>query len=127
MDEVNILLDEHRLDVLCISETWLRVDVTDRVLVFPGYHISRCDRSVPAPSRSAPRGGGVAILTHEELRVTRLNIGGADAAVESLWLSVTGAGRRPVVVGAVYSRVVRFCIFVLDASGVFLKSCHLTR
>ena len=102
MDQVNILLDEHRLDILCISETWLRADVSDRIMVFPGYCISRCDRSAPAPNQSAQRGGGVAILTREDLRVTRLEVGGADAAVESLWLSVTGAGRRPVVVGAVY-------------------------
>ena len=102
MDEVNILLDDHRLDVLCISETWLREDVTDRVLVFPGYHISRCDRSAPAAARSTPRGGGVAILAREDLRVNKLAIGGADTAVESLWLSVTGAGRQAVVVGALY-------------------------
>ena len=102
MDEVNILLEEHRVDILCISETLLRTDVSDRVLVFPGYCISRCDRSAPAPNQNAQRGGGVAILTREDLRVTKLEMGGADATVESLWLSVTGAGRRPVVVGAVY-------------------------
>ena len=31
MDEINILLKDHRLDILCVSESWLREDVTDRV------------------------------------------------------------------------------------------------
>ena len=66
-----------------------------------GYTITRCDRTGP-PRSKTPRGGGVAILTGEHLRTTKLAIGGADPAVESLWLSVTGAGRRTVVVGAIY-------------------------
>ena len=63
---------------------------------------TRCDRTASRASRKAPRGGGVAILTREQLRITKLDIGGADAAVESLWLSVTGAGRRAVTIGAIY-------------------------
>ena len=48
------------------------------------------------------RGGGVAILTRNHLRVTRIELGGSDSSLESLWLSVTGPGRRTVVVGAIY-------------------------
>ena len=53
LDEVNILLDQQHLDILCISETWLRPDITSRVLVFPGYTVTRCDRASPPGSRGA--------------------------------------------------------------------------
>ena len=48
------------------------------------------------------QGGGVAILTRDNLRATALQIGGSDPNLESLWLSVSGAGCRTVVAGAVY-------------------------
>ena len=101
LDEVNMLLEQQQLDIMCVSETWLRPDISSRVLIFPGFTVTRCDRTGPPRSRT-PRGGGVAILTREHLRTTKLDIGGADTAVESLWLSVTGAGRRTVIVGAIY-------------------------
>ena len=44
----------------------------------------------------------MAILTREQFRLNKLDIGGADPAVESLWLSVTGPGRRTVIVGVIY-------------------------
>ena len=98
---VNMLLEQQQLDIMCVSETWLRPDISSRVLIFPGFTVTRCDRTGPPRSRT-PRGGGVAILTREHLRTTKLDIGGADTAVKSLWLSVTGAGRRTVIVGAIY-------------------------
>ena len=101
LDEVNILLEQEDVDILCISETWLGPNVSNRVLVFPGYSIARCDRAVQRGARNK-RGGGVAILTREGLRSTTLDFGGAHPAVESLWLSVTGPGRRTVTVGAIY-------------------------
>ena len=72
------------------------------MLIFPGFNITRCDRATPARSRKTQRGGGVAILTREELRVVKLDLGGAAPEVESLWISATGAGRRTVIVGVFY-------------------------
>ena len=88
-----------------MSETWLQPDVLDRVLIFPGFSILRHDRDVArstAAKQTRPRGGGVAILIADSLRAVKLDIRGADPTVESLWLSVSGPGRRTVVVGAIY-------------------------
>ena len=68
IDELNHLLLSERLDVLCVSETWLTNAVETRMLQFPGYDISRCDR------RGGKSGGGAAIIyrstmTAEPLRV----------------------------------------------------------
>ena len=56
MDAVNLLIQEHDIDILAISETWLRPSVSKRVLVFPGYHITRCDRTNRPDSRARVRG-----------------------------------------------------------------------
>ena len=104
MDCVNQTLQEHDLDIFCLSETWLTATVLDRVLVFPGYRTVRRDR--PAPSegrrRAAPsRGGGVAILCRDTLRVTVLPVASAGPC-ETLWVSVSGRGHRSVTVGVAY-------------------------
>ena len=49
------------------------------------------------------RGGGVAILVSDSLRVSRLHDSrDGEPGVEALWLSVGGAGRAQAVVGAIY-------------------------
>ena len=102
IDDINVLLQQHQFDILCITETWLRPDVSDRVLVFPGYGVTRCDRESHLGTRTKARGGGVAILFRERLRVKKLEVGGSDPTLESLWLSVGGGGRRTAVVGVLY-------------------------
>ena len=97
LNEVCYLLQSERLEVLSISESWLSNDVLDAVLLVPGYRLHRCDRS------DGRRGGGVAILVSENLRVTRIHdSSGDDSGLEALWLSVGGVGRSTVVIGAVY-------------------------
>ena len=97
LNEICHLIHSERLDILCVSETWLSEDVLDAVLIVPGYKLFRCDRS------GGRRGGGVAILVSSALRVSRLHdTSDGETGVEALWLSVGGAGRATVVVGAVY-------------------------
>ena len=63
----------------------------------PGYRQFRCDRP------GGRRGGGVAVLVSDDLRVSRLHdTSDGEPGVEALWLSVGGAGRAQVVVGAIY-------------------------
>ena len=93
LNEVCHLLHSGSLEILCISETWLSESVLDAVLLVPGYELYRCDR----------RGGGVAVLVSDDLRVSRLHDSSdGDPGVEALCLSVGGAGRTTMVVGAVY-------------------------
>ena len=93
VDGINLLLLSERLDVLCLSETWLTEELDSSMLVFPGYAITRRDRS----GRS---GGGVAIIHSSSLTVEPLNVPGAGSSLESLWLQLTG--RRQIVIGAIY-------------------------
>ena len=93
LDDVNHLLLTEKLDVLCLSETWLTGSMDDRTLVFPGYSVVRRDRR----GRS---GGGVAILHRSNLSAELLTVPSAGSALESLWIQLTG--RRQIIVGAIY-------------------------
>ena len=100
LNEVCHLIQSEGIEILCISETWLSDNVLDGVLIVPGYTLHRCDRP------GGRRGGGVAMLLSNELRATRLHDTSSDSndgsGVEALWLSVGGARRATVTVGAFY-------------------------
>ena len=104
MDCVNRTLQDHQLDIFCMSETWLTATVQDRVLVFPGYRILRRDR--PAPSEESrraalSRGGGVAILYRDTLNVTALPVA-SSGPCGTLCVKVSGGGHRSMTVGVAY-------------------------
>ena len=94
IDEINHLILSERLDVLCVSETWLTDAVDDRMLQFPGYVISRRDR------RGGKSGGGVAIIFCNTVTAEPLRVPAATSALESLWLRLIL--KSPIIVGAVY-------------------------
>ena len=94
LDEVNLLLQTERLDVLCVGETWLTDAVDSSMLVLPGYDISRRDRE------AKKTGGGVAIIHRSSLNVERLRVPTAKSALESLWLQIIS--RSTIIVGVIY-------------------------
>ena len=94
LDQVNLLLLRERLDVLCLSETWLTETVDTSTLLFPGYTICRRDRSVKKT------GGGVAILYRSSLKAEQLRVPSGSSTLEALWLQI--ASRSSIVAGMVY-------------------------
>ena len=93
IDDVNHLLLAEELDLLGLSESWLVESMDNSSLVFPGYSVTRRDRT----GRS---GGGVAILCHNSLSVEPMTVPSAGSPLESLWIQLTG--RRQIIVGVVY-------------------------
>lgn len=78
--------------VLIITETWLHPDISDSEITPPGYKTFRKDRD--------SRGGGVAIMFRESLRVSRLpDISGVECVIVKLFLDdlnmVIGGFYRP--------------------------------
>lgn len=51
-EEIELLIKERNIDILCISETWLHQEISSSFISIPNFHIYRCD---------AGRGGGVCI------------------------------------------------------------------
>ena len=58
-DEVNILIKERNIDILCISETWLLQHTPDASIRIPNYKIYRCDNG---------RGSGVCMYVNDLLQ-----------------------------------------------------------
>ena len=104
MDEILCTLVDQDLDILCITETWLTDSISDNILVFPGYKIIRRDRQTGQNGRRAHSniGGGVAILHRDSLNCTVMPISTNDDTCESLWISVSGGGRRSATIGVMY-------------------------
>ena len=92
IDDVNVLLDKHKLDILCIGETFLSEEVDSRFLLFPGYLVERCDRQ--------SRGGGVCVVYRDTMQAEMLSVPGTGSQLESLWMRF--AGGSTFVVGVLY-------------------------
>ena len=63
MDEVKFLTNKLKLDVLCLTETWLTPLIVDSSISIDGYSIFRRDRA------DGRRGGGVCIFTKTHCRL----------------------------------------------------------
>lgn len=55
-EEINLLVKEKKIDVLCISETWLCNNIPNEHIDIPEYIVYRCDKG---------RGGGVCIYIRD--------------------------------------------------------------
>ena len=100
VDAVNSLLESERLDLLCVSETWLTPDTLTRFIVFPGYAMVRRDRAESTDGQRV-RGGGVAVIHREEIHCQMLQTP-TTSLLETLWVSVSVRGGRPAIVGVAY-------------------------
>ena len=95
-DELKLLIEKSRPDVILLTETWLSSDIDDREIGLPDYAIYRQDRSNSI-------GGGVAILVQNRLRAfLRLDIKEATGFSEMVWCQVTTRLDKSILVGCVY-------------------------
>ena len=65
MDEICLLINERKPDILCVSETWLTSDILDQHIAIPNFNVYRYDKG---------RGGGVCIYVTDNLNVTPFNV-----------------------------------------------------
>ena len=57
LDELQVVCEATRPDLICIVETWLDISVLDNEIVLSGYQLFRLDRN--------RHGGGVAVYVHD--------------------------------------------------------------
>ena len=98
LDDVMEAISAHHLGLLCVSETWLQETVDSRFIAVPGYLVIRQDRPVRGGCRR--RGGGVALLYRETLRIERLSVPSTGSLLETLWVTVSG--NVTFTLGAIY-------------------------
>ena len=87
VDEISHLLEDHAIDILALSETWMDSNIPDHFLIVSGYLIFRNDRN--------RNGGGILVYVSDKLTVRQLSLCENDNT-ESLWLSVSYCNKNIV-------------------------------
>jgi len=94
LDEVKLLVVERKLDILCVSETWLLPSMEDRFISIPDFNIFRQDLG---------RGGGVCIYVKKCLTAHKVAVNvDRVAEVEDLWITVQCRKLPSIIIGTVY-------------------------
>lgn len=95
MDQLRLLLQEHHsgIQIITLSETWIKADMIDSEYEIPGYRLFRKDRE--------GNHGGVAVFVHDELVATRRDDLELDT-VEGMWLEIAVPKSRSFLVGNFY-------------------------
>ncbi|XP_069974804.1 uncharacterized protein [Penaeus vannamei] len=89
-DLIEMLLIEKRIDILCISETWLFPSINDSIVHIPSFSIYRQDLG---------RGGGVCVYVRDDLWPTVINTGIKQVeGVEDIWLTNICLRNKTVVI-----------------------------
>ena len=92
--EVEELAHRNGIDILCLTETWLKPKHLDSTLMIPGFQKPfRLDRI-------NSRGGGVAVYVRDGLAVEKLSLPSAN--IECIGLRVSLPKRKKVMLFTVY-------------------------
>lgn len=94
--EIKVLLNLQKIDILFLIETFLKPKKPDSVYTIPGYEMHRKDRT------GRTNGGGILAYVNNNLKVSRaFNLEEND--IEVLWLNVCPyKSNRPLLIGTVY-------------------------
>ena len=94
MDEIRLLVNERKPDILCVTETWLTSEVLDQHIALPDFSVYRRDKG---------RGGGVCIYVSDSLSVTPVDVNMEPVeGVEDLWLTIQCRKLPSVIIGCMY-------------------------
>ncbi len=61
-DELYVLAESQKPDIICVTETWLCINIMDNEISIPGYNVHRLDRN--------RHGGGILMYTSEDIVVS---------------------------------------------------------
>lgn len=93
IDEFRFTFEKSGIDVICVSETWLRESTHDALIGLNGYTTYRADRS--------RHGGGVAIFVRSSIKSKLCVKSGVEDQVEYLFVEVSSSNGR-MLIGCVY-------------------------
>ena len=98
-------IENSGLGVFSLSETWLTESTPDKSISMKDYNSVRLDRAWGDPTQGLKRGGGLACyikegINYSDTKYSHLNKACPD--VEMLWLSISLANVRPLVIVSIY-------------------------
>ena len=95
IDEFRFLFEGSRVDVVCVSETWLSNNVGDAVCSLNGFHKPfRCDRIGRC-------GGGVAIFVRGEINCKIVRKAEPGSKIDYVFVEVL-CNKNKILLGSVY-------------------------
>ncbi len=119
LEELKFFVSTNDIDVLCLTETWLKPKHANSILELPGFQPpDRCDRPVK-------RGGGVAIYVRNGLAISPIKIFN-NVDIECLAVQIDLPKRKKLLVFAVYRPPDQDVCAFLDALDTAI-SPHLHR
>ena len=94
IEEIELLLIERKIDILCVSETWLDASIQDSFIHILDFNVYRCDHG---------RGGGTLIYVRNDLKVNIIFVDAEKAdGIEDVWISVQHKKLPSFIIGCVY-------------------------
>ena len=97
MDEFRLFFSDSDFHIICMSETWLRTEISDALVSLPGYTLHRCDRV-------GRQGGGVAFYIANGLHASVLcsSYGALPGRPEFLIAEISSQGSSKLLLAVVY-------------------------
>jgi len=97
IDELKILAEQYKPDLIGVVETWLNDENFDCEINLSGYNILRKDRL----NKFKTKGGGIVIYYRQELSVADVTAG-YNPNIDHMWVKIISKHSRPITVGVFY-------------------------
>ena len=92
--EIELLIIEKDIDILCVSETWLEPNIPDSLVNINGFTLFRNDGG---------RGGGTCMYVRNNLKCAKVKINHPPCqGIEDVWVKVQLNKLPSIIVGAMY-------------------------
>ena len=104
MDQVRLLLRDSEVDILSISETWLKTHLHSNLVSIQGYKLYRQDRAL-GPLRKKKRGGGLITYIadkHASMCESLQDMDRSDETIEAQWTLIHRPNCKNVVTCNLY-------------------------
>ena len=90
-DQFRELLKDSNVDIFGLSESWLNINIDDRLLLIPDYTCIRLDRAWSEDNVNIKKGGGVCCyiksnINFSDIEIAHLNKSNKD--IEMLWITI---------------------------------------
>ena len=93
-DELELLIKERNIDVLCISETWLDSGIRDSFIDIPDFNVYRNNHG---------RGGGVCIYVRNDVKVKCITPNTENViGIEDIWITIQHKKLPSLIIGCIY-------------------------
>lgn len=93
IDEIRVILDQHSIDVMTISESWLNSGVHDVCIAVDNYSHFRCDRISPS-TEGKVRGGGLLVYVKSKFTVDENKFRYLNSCTPNIELQVLEINKR---------------------------------